>query len=52
MQDLVRAAKAKPSTMTYASAGVGTATQLNAERFRLGAGIDVVHVPFKGFHSV
>ena len=37
MQDLVRAAKAKPSTMTYASAGVGTATQLNA-----------VHVPFKG----
>ena len=48
MQDLVRAAKAKPRTMTYASAGVGTATQLNAERFRLGAGIDVVHVPFKG----
>ena len=48
MQDLVRAAKAKPSTMTYASAGVGTATQVNAERFRLGAGIDVVHVPFKG----
>jgi tripartite-type tricarboxylate transporter receptor subunit TctC len=48
VQDLVRAAKAKPGTMTYASAGVGTATQLNAERFRLGAGIDVVHVPFKG----
>src|SRR5262245_58679269 len=46
--DLVRAAKAKPGTMNYASAGVGTATQLNAERFRLGAGIDVVHVPFKG----
>jgi tripartite-type tricarboxylate transporter receptor subunit TctC len=34
--------------MNYASAGVGTATQLNAERFRLGAGIEVVHVPFKG----
>ncbi|MPZ39130.1 MAG: tripartite tricarboxylate transporter substrate binding protein [Rhizobiales bacterium] len=46
--DLVRAAKAKPGTMNYASAGVGTATQLNAERFRLGAGIEVVHVPFKG----
>ena len=46
--DLVRVAKAKPGTMIYASAGVGTATQLNAERFRLGAGIDVVHVPFKG----
>jgi tripartite-type tricarboxylate transporter receptor subunit TctC len=46
--DLVRAARAKPGTMNYASAGVGTATQLNAERFRLGAGIDVVHVPFRG----
>jgi tripartite-type tricarboxylate transporter receptor subunit TctC len=46
--ELVAAAKAKPGAMNYASAGVGTATQLNAERFRLGAGIDVVHVPFKG----
>ena len=48
VQDLVNAAKAKPGAMNYASAGVGTATQLNAERFRLGAGIEVVHVPFKG----
>jgi tripartite-type tricarboxylate transporter receptor subunit TctC len=48
VQDLVRAAKAKPGAMNFASAGVGTATQLNAERFRLGAGIEVVHVPFKG----
>ncbi len=48
VQDLVRAAKAKPGTMNYASAGVGTATQLNGERFRLGAGIEVVHVPFRG----
>jgi tripartite-type tricarboxylate transporter receptor subunit TctC len=46
--DLVKAAKAKPGAMNYASAGVGTATQLNAERFRMGAGIEVVHVPFKG----
>jgi tripartite-type tricarboxylate transporter receptor subunit TctC len=48
VQALVRAAKAKPGSMNYASVGVGTATQLNAERFRLGAGIDAVHVPFKG----
>lgn len=48
VQELVRAEKAKPGTFTYASAGVGTATQLNAERFRLGAGVDAVHVPFKG----
>src|SRR6266568_7853328 len=40
VQDLVRAAKAKPGAMNYASAGVGTATQLSAERFRLAAGID------------
>jgi tripartite-type tricarboxylate transporter receptor subunit TctC len=48
VQDLVRAAKAKPGVMSFASAGVGTATQLNGERFRLGAGIEVLHVPFRG----
>jgi tripartite-type tricarboxylate transporter receptor subunit TctC len=45
---LVATAKAKPGTLNYGSAGVGTANQLNAERFRIGAGIDAVHVPFKG----
>ena len=48
VKDLVAAAKAKPGTLTYASAGAGSATQLNAERFRLGAGFEGVHVPFKG----
>jgi len=48
VKELVAAAKARPGTLTYASAGAGTATQLNAERFRLGAGFDAVHVPFKG----
>src|SRR5688572_4862033 len=48
VKDLVTAAKAKPGTLTYASAGAGSATQLNAERFRLGAGFEAVHVPFKG----
>jgi len=48
VKDLVAAARAKPGTLTYASAGAGSATQLNAERFRLGAGIQGVHVPFKG----
>lgn len=46
--ELVAAAKAKPGSLNYASAGVGSATQLNAERFKLGAGIDAVHIPFKG----
>ena len=48
VKELVAAAKAKPGAITYASAGAGSATQLNAERFRLGAGFDGVHVPFKG----
>ena len=48
VQKLIAAAKAKPGTLNYGSAGVGTANQLNAERFRIGAGIDAVHVPFKG----
>ena len=39
VQELVAAAKAKPGSMNYASAGLGSATHLNAERFRLGAGI-------------
>ena len=48
VQDLVAAAKAKPGSITYGSGGVGAATHLNAERFRLSAGFEAVHVPFKG----
>ena len=46
--DLVAAAKAKPSTFNYASAGVGSATHMNAEIFRMQTGIDALHVPYKG----
>lgn len=46
--DLVRAAKAKPGSLNFASAGVGTATHLSAIRFLSSAGIEAVHVPFKG----
>ncbi|MGQ2978855.1 MAG: Bug family tripartite tricarboxylate transporter substrate binding protein [Polaromonas sp.] len=46
--DLVAAAKAKPGQLNYASAGVGSATHLNAEKFRLQAGIQALHVPYKG----
>jgi tripartite-type tricarboxylate transporter receptor subunit TctC len=48
LQALVAAAKAKPGSFNYASAGQGSATHLNAEKFRLAAGIDAVNVPFKG----
>ena len=48
VQDFVAYAKAHPGTVNYGSAGVGTATHLSAERFRLSAGFEAVHVPFKG----
>jgi tripartite-type tricarboxylate transporter receptor subunit TctC len=48
LNDLVAAAKARPGTMTYASAGVGSATHFAVERFRLSAGLEGVHVPFRG----
>jgi tripartite-type tricarboxylate transporter receptor subunit TctC len=48
LADLIAAAKAKPGALNYASAGVGSATHFNAEKFRLQAGLDAVHVPFKG----
>jgi tripartite-type tricarboxylate transporter receptor subunit TctC len=46
--DLVAAAKAKPGSINYSSAGVGTATHLTAEKFRLSAGFKAVHIPYKG----
>lgn len=42
------AAKAKAGTLTYASAGVGSATHWAAERFRVSAGFQATHVPFRG----
>jgi tripartite-type tricarboxylate transporter receptor subunit TctC len=45
--DLVKAAKDKPGTITFASAGIGSSSHMAAERFRLAANIDVRHIPFK-----
>jgi tripartite-type tricarboxylate transporter receptor subunit TctC len=47
-RDLVAAAQAKPGAMSYASGGIGSAAQLNAERFRMSAKFEALHVPFKG----
>ena len=46
--DLVGAAKARPNAMNFSSVGIGTATHLSAERFQTSAGMQAVHVPFKG----
>ena len=46
--DIVAAAKANPGKLNYASAGVGAASHLAAERFRVGAGFTAQHIPFRG----
>jgi len=47
VDDLVKAAKEKPGTLTFASAGIGSSSHMAGERFRLAANIDVRHIPFK-----
>jgi len=48
IKELVTLAKQKPGDVQYASAGVGSFMHLGAELFRLTAGVDLLHVPFKG----
>ncbi len=45
--DLVAAAKAKPGSINFASGGLGTSTHISAEKFRMGASFEAVHIPFK-----
>ena len=46
--DLIALAKAKPGELNFASAGIGSNTHFSMEVFKSKAGIDIVHVPFKG----
>jgi tripartite-type tricarboxylate transporter receptor subunit TctC len=48
VDDLVAAAKANPGKLKFASVGIGSASQLAAERFRQVAGLDVQHAPYPG----
>ena len=48
VQELIALAKAKPGALNYASAGVGSLQHLACALFMIQAGIDVVHVPYKG----
>lgn len=48
VNELVAAAKKEPGKYTFASSGIGTIVQMAGELFRLEAGIDMLHVPFKG----
>jgi tripartite-type tricarboxylate transporter receptor subunit TctC len=46
--DLIAYAKANPGRLTFASSGVGSIQHIAAEAFKLQAGVDLLHVPFKG----
>jgi len=48
LPQLLAAARAKPGSMNFASAGQGSATHLNAEKFKLAAKIEATNIPFKG----
>ena len=48
LKDFIELAKARPGKILFSSGGHGSSTHINAERFRLAAGIKPVHVAFKG----
>jgi tripartite-type tricarboxylate transporter receptor subunit TctC len=48
VKEFIALAKSKPGTLTYASYGNGTSAHLIAELFKMLAGVDLVHVPYKG----
>ena len=50
--ELIAAARAKPGAITFGSSGPGTSSHLVAELFKASAGIDILHVPYKGSGAV
>ena len=48
VKDIIALAKAKPGQLSFASAGNGTGGHLSGELFKLLAGIDLLHIPYKG----
>ena len=46
--ELVTLARREPGKLTFASAGTGSIVQMGGELFKFGAGIDIVHIPYKG----
>jgi tripartite-type tricarboxylate transporter receptor subunit TctC len=48
VKDLIAEAKAKPGELRYASSGMGTFMHMGPELFKLMAGVDILHVPFRG----
>jgi tripartite-type tricarboxylate transporter receptor subunit TctC len=52
VKDLIAMARANPGKINFGSAGVGSGTHLNLEKFKLATGINVTHIPYKGTPEV
>lgn len=50
--DFIADAKAKPGTISFGSPGIGSAVHISSEKFRLAAGIEATHVPYRGGSEV
>src|SRR5258708_39025711 len=48
VQDFIADAKARPGSIAFGSVGIGSAVHISAEKFRLAAGIETTHVPYRG----
>ena len=48
VKELIAYAQARPGKINFSSAGIGSGTQINGEMFRLAAGMEATHVPYKG----
>jgi tripartite-type tricarboxylate transporter receptor subunit TctC len=52
VQDFIADAKAKPGSISFGSVGIGSAVHISAEKFRLAAGIEATHIPYRGGSEV
>jgi tripartite-type tricarboxylate transporter receptor subunit TctC len=52
VQDFIADAKAKPGSISFGSVGIGSAVHISSEKFRLAAGIEATHVPYRGGSEV
>jgi tripartite-type tricarboxylate transporter receptor subunit TctC len=52
IQEFIADAKAKPGSISFGSVGIGSAVHISAEKFRLAAGIEATHVPYRGGSEV
>jgi tripartite-type tricarboxylate transporter receptor subunit TctC len=48
VKDLIAFARARPGKINFSSAGIGSGTQINGEMFKIAAGFEATHVPYKG----